>query len=155
MAWVTQLAGTPTARNVVSTGGVKAVAGPANYLMETEHKTWLPMITIGLILGFMLGYVAEQAVPPSTASAADFENQTAELISEADYRSTVKEIISAYQTNQNAELAYKQLLELRVPAADTANHLSLVLTFGAIKDGEVGKASDLANILTSISWLNL
>ncbi|MBU1126082.1 hypothetical protein KJ758_00560 [Patescibacteria group bacterium] len=123
--------------------------------METEHKTWLPMIAIGLIVGFMLGYVAEQAVPPSSVDAASEVQEELVRVDDLVYKEEVQRILVRFSADQDVVYAYQQLLDLRVPAAYTADHLALVLALGAAKDGESGATVKLDVLISSINWLSL
>lgn len=126
-----------------------------NVYMDTEHKTWLPIIAIGLIVGFILGYATQLGVPTVSVDAAPKVERTVVQVDPAAYRENVQRIVSQYQANGVAENAYESLLELNVPTEYTDDHLSLVLGFGKVMQNAEEGTGQLDAIINSISFLDL
>lgn len=124
--------------------------------MHTEHKTWLPIITVGLIVGFMLGYVAQHAVPTSSVLAEDQESYFEEtLFNSTSYTNDASQILGTYKQNQNANEAYENLIALRVPKEFTKDHLALILALGAVRSNSINATVQLQTLLSTLNWLKM
>ena len=113
------------------------------------------MITIGLIAGFMLGYMAQQAVPAASVDAAIKYQVVEEGINAEQYIQEVQQIVANFRTDGYADLAHADLLSLRVPAEYTGDHLALALALGALDSRVIGAQEQLDSLILTISWLEM
>lgn len=123
---------------------------------QTEHKTWIPMIAIGLAFGFMLGYVVQSAAPPNQVVAAENDTVASSIaISKEDYQNEVNLYLGDFDQTGDAEQAYNSVQAMSVPFEYQDLHLRLVIAFGNIKEGHQDWLLELDDLKKSYSWLNL
>lgn len=105
-------------------------------------RKWLPLIAVAflLFLGAGVWYARSHRAAPAATEPAAVSPEALH----ANWKTRVTEILAAYDRDGNAQTALNALSELRVSAADKEIHLSLVLAFASIVEGDKKGAERLA-----------
>ncbi|PIX61940.1 hypothetical protein CO057_01315 [Candidatus Uhrbacteria bacterium CG_4_9_14_0_2_um_filter_41_50] len=118
--------------------------------MHTHYRTWFPFILIGLTLALVLGILAWMQSP----GGGDVEALQVFAPTVEEYQTEIVALLSDFETSNNAEAAYSQLLNIRVPAEFKAFHFDLALIlFHASQDDSLDISADLDTLRSQNNWL--
>lgn len=116
-------------------------------MSHVEHRTWFPFILVGLTFALLL------AVGAWVQHEGGEVEVSLEAPSDPEYMAELTTVLTTYDTDDDVQAAYDELLDMRVPAGYKELHLELVIAFGKLLGGDEEGASRLETVRSMYSWL--
>lgn len=121
--------------------------------MHPSHRTWFPHILIGLSVLLALGIYAWVQGGRALDTGSVIENEQV-AVTEEEYESEIATVMSGFISSNNAEEAYAELLDTRVPSGYKELHLELVIIMSKYKSGVTDEAQARYELLKAqYNWL--
>ena len=98
-----------------------------------RHRTWFPFILIGLSLTLLLVILASQ-----TKEIEGSETPVVSQVNGEEYKQEMQSIVSKFQEDQDAKVAYDSAMQLKVPTEYKDLHLEITLY---LVRAQVGKST--------------
>ncbi|MDP2631855.1 MAG: hypothetical protein Q8P30_03770 [Candidatus Uhrbacteria bacterium] len=117
------------------------------------HRTWFPFILVGLTVALLL-FVVIWVNEKSEDTYTDDQPEVVEVISAEEYQQEMNSVFTEFLSSKNVNLAYDQLLDIRVPSRYKDVHLELVIILAKYRAGDVEEAIGRYDALKAqINWL--
>ncbi|RMD51155.1 hypothetical protein D6827_02740 [Candidatus Parcubacteria bacterium] len=119
-------------------------------MIDSQHKTLLPFILIGLVVFAMFVGIAWYQEHDQLSNTEVLSVSAPQI---DDYQSDIKVILQDYKETGDAKTAYSALLLERVPAEYKELHLRLVLLFARADSLDI--FSEIDKLSAQYNWLKM